>query len=73
MSKTAMLKPDSRPGRALASAGKFSSVNGLSWNLPSGESLVEHALRVGFLASPLLALPVGKPGAEGPARPREDR
>jgi hypothetical protein len=36
-----------------ASARKANSLSRLSWSLPSGESLAEFALRLGFLAPPL--------------------
>ena len=54
MSKTATVKYEPRPGRALTTRGNPNSVNGLSWKLASGESLAEHALRFGFLAPALL-------------------
>jgi hypothetical protein len=49
--------PAAKPaiGRAaVSSQEKPNSLAGISWSLPSGESLAEFALRFGFLAPTLL-------------------
>ena len=57
MSRTTMAKSKNSPF-----AGPRVTANpnsGVSWRLPSGESLAEFALRFGFLAPPLLG-PAGR-------------
>ena len=59
MRKTPSAKPETRSAIASQkpagnSAAKGNAPGRLSWNLPSGESLPEFALRFGFLAPPLL-------------------
>ena len=61
MSKIASAKPKTRAAvvsreRAVASSAQVSSSSPgrLNWSLPSGESLAEFALRLGFLAPPLM-------------------
>jgi len=58
MSRKAMVRSKNR---AVASTrkrrvfpGKGNPLGGLNWRLPSGEGLLEFALRSGFLAPPLL-------------------
>ena len=51
MRKTPSAKPETRS--AIDDRGKFTPA-GLNWSLPSGQSLVEFALRSGFLAPRLL-------------------
>ena len=56
MSKVA--KSESRPSvisRKPPASKANHSLSGLSWRLPSGESLAEFALRFGFLAPRLLS------------------
>ena len=59
MNKPATVKTEPRPGAESrktvpGSSRKALSLSRLSWSLPSGESLAEFALRLGFLAPPLL-------------------
>jgi hypothetical protein len=41
-------------------ARKANALSRLNWSLPSGESLAEFALRLGFLAPPLLGARGGR-------------
>jgi hypothetical protein len=57
MSESASAKPERRPtGLPKEPANSLDklAVPGPDWSLPSGQSLVEFALRSGFLAPPLL-------------------
>jgi len=63
MSRVAIAKLESRSALVShkPSAGEGSQpLSGLSWKLPSGESLAEFALRFGFLAPRLLGSKVAR-------------
>ena len=68
MNKPETVKTEPRSGAVSgktvpASGGKANSISRLSWSLPSGESLAEFALRLGFLAPPLLGTRSGRRNA----------
>jgi len=78
MRKIASAKPETRSAvvsreRAVAFPGQMSSPGRLSWSLPSGESLAEFALRLGFLAPPLLGSKGGRVTDRGRVGFREAR
>ncbi len=65
MNKPVTVKTEARPGvdsrkTVPVSPRKENSLSRLNWSLPSGESLAEFALRLGFLAPPLLGAGGGR-------------
>ena len=65
MSKSASAKPETR----LAKDDRENRTSpGLNWSLPSGQSLVEFALRSGFLAPPLLGRKKSRGSGRTPLR-----
>ena len=73
MNKPVTVKPEARPGvvsrkTVPVSSRKTNSLSCLNWSLPSGESLAEFALRLGFLAPPLLGSRGGRSTGRQPER-----
>jgi hypothetical protein len=62
MSKVAISKPESRSTvmSRKPTIPEGNPLSGLTWKLPSGESLAEFALRFGFLAPRLLGSKVSR-------------
>jgi hypothetical protein len=74
ISRTAGVKSEFRPvtaRRERRGSGVLNPLSGLTWRLPSGQSLAEFALKFGFLAPPLLGSALNSGNGRGAGRVRE--